>query len=266
MFHLESGGCNTSHPTPFYSNRPQGLPVHLLLILKKHTQMEINGKIFEAPPYSAILIKKNTPHRYYKTEGEYSNHWIHFDCPFEDENMLDTFLPNGQLFSLRNPEIITTYIHQLLWENIYTDEQYRAIHVDSLFRILFQHLSADFYDNTNIKYNPYLSKIQDLHIKMLSAPHMDYNIEEICKEIGISTSYFQYVYKDYFGLSFRNSLIQLRIEHAKSLLRDNNITITEVAQRCGYTNDVHFYRQFKKTTGVTPNGYRKIIDTLLHYN
>lgn len=262
MFQLTGGGCNTSHQTPFCMNRPHGLPVHLLLILKKHTQIEINGTTIEAPPYSAILLKKNTPHRYYKTEGEYSNHWLHFDCSCEDEKTMDSFLPNAQLFSLKNPEIVTTYIHQLLWENIYTAEKYRARHVDSLLRILFQHLSTDFYDNTNVKYNPYLSKIQDLHIKMLSAPHMDYDIAKICNDIGISTSYFQYVYKDFFGISFRNSLIQLRIEHAKSLLRDSNITITEVAQRCGYTNEVHFYRQFKKNTGVTPNSYRKIIDSL----
>lgn len=264
MFHVLSGGCNTSHPTPFMINRPQGLPdVHVLLILKEQTQFIIQGETISVPPYHGILFKKNTPHFYQKKDGAYSNHWIHFDCTKEDEDLLDRLLPNNTIFSIKNPELITTYVQQILWEKFYAPEKYSNDHVNTLFHILLEHLHTDFYTEETYSYSPYLSRLQTLRLKILSEPHQRFNIEDICAEIGISVSYFQHTYKHYFGISFQNDLIQIRVEFAKRLLRNTNITIQDVCYRCGYSNETHFYRQFKKHTGITPNEYRKLVDKLI---
>ena len=59
--------------------------------------------------------------------------------------------------------------------------------------------------------------------------------------------------------TFKQDIIQSRIKRAKYLLRNENNTIKEISDICGYNNEEHFLRQFKKTTGVTPSDYRKTI-------
>lgn len=87
----------------------------------------------------------------------------------------------------------------------------------------------------------------------LTEPH---SIEKHAKELKISASYFQYLYKKIFGVSFQHDLIQIRINYAKYVLLTSNLPIDQIAETCGYSNEVHFYRQFKKITGTTPAKFR----------
>ncbi|MCR4741792.1 MAG: AraC family transcriptional regulator [Treponema sp.] len=47
-----------------------------------------------------------------------------------------------------------------------------------------------------------------------------------------------------------------RIEKAKKLLKTSNLTINEIASKCGYKTEYHFMRQFKEQTACTPTQYR----------
>ena len=52
-------------------------------------------------------------------------------------------------------------------------------------------------------------------------------------------------------------VISGKIEKAKEILTETGCTVSQVAAMCGYENEEHFMRQFKKIVGVTPTGYRK---------
>ena len=103
----------------------------------------------------------------------------------------------------------------------------------------------------------YESQFQSLRLEMRNTLSEKHSIKDYAQMIGISESYFQHLYTDYFGVSFQKDLIRLRIEEAQYLLSTTNLTMEEIADRCGYTSNVHFYRQFKSLTGITPNKYRK---------
>ena len=47
------------------------------------------------------------------------------------------------------------------------------------------------------------------------------------------------------------------MSHAKLLLSSTKIPVSAISEQCGYNNDVHFMRQFKNYTGLTPTEYRK---------
>ena len=61
--------------------------------------------------------------------------------------------------------------------------------------------------------------------------------------------------RNIFILPFPN--IHLRLEHAKQLLQDTDIPVTEIAMQSGYQNVSYFIRSFQKTYGVSPLKYRK---------
>jgi len=58
----------------------------------------------------------------------------------------------------------------------------------------------------------------------------------------MSKSNFQHLYKKYFGVTFMQDIINGRIEHAKMLLLNTNLSISDVSKHCGYSNYAHFSR------------------------
>ncbi|HIX28622.1 MAG TPA: AraC family transcriptional regulator, partial [Candidatus Blautia stercoravium] len=153
----------------------------------------------------------------------------------------------------------TTFLQQILWEENYTSEEYRADNVNALFQVLMKNIFLAYKERTKgTVYNPYRSRLLHLRLSLLSAPYENYELKEIAKQIGISSSYFQHLYSDTFGISFRADLISMRIEYAKELIQNTNLPIEKIAEKSGYSSEVHFYRQFQKETGFTPSAFRKI--------
>ena len=58
------------------------------------------------------------------------------------------------------------------------------------------------------------------------------------------------------GLSLRQLLVRFRVEHAIGLLATTDLTLTDVAARCGYYDQSAFTRQFRRVVGVSPGAYR----------
>lgn len=256
MFDVLIGGCHTKHSKGFFMNRPNGLNHYLLLLVKSRAQFLINGKPYICMPDSAVLIKPGIPYSYSNPEGIYFNDWLHFTCaPGDFALKFDNLF--HQPFPVSNPEIITGYIRQILWENGYASKDYRSSHIHMLFSILWNHLYTDFHSVPLMPYSPYSAKLQDLRLRLQSEPYKKYSADTAAKVLGISTSYFQHLYTEFFQTSFQSDLIQMRVSYAKELISDTDMTMEQVAEACGYASEVHFYRQFRKITGMTPKEYRE---------
>jgi AraC family transcriptional regulator of arabinose operon len=81
-------------------------------------------------------------------------------------------------------------------------------------------------------------------------------VEQIASRVNLSKSYFQHIYKELFGCSVVSDIINGRLEYAKYLLGNSSLSIAVISKMCGYENDTHFMRQFKRFVGVTPSQYR----------
>lgn len=78
----------------------------------------------------------------------------------------------------------------------------------------------------------------------------------LATQLGISVRSFNRRFKSACGLTPGDFLRQIRIDNAKSLLKDSNLTVTEVAAHVGYSNVSHFSQVFKRWAGATPRRYR----------
>jgi AraC family transcriptional regulator len=85
----------------------------------------------------------------------------------------------------------------------------------------------------------------------------DLSLEQIAGVLSISPFHFAHLFKESTGLSPHRYLIDLRIQRAKSLLRETELPITEVAQQVGYWNNSHFAVAFHRATGFTPRAFRR---------
>ncbi len=84
--------------------------------------------------------------------------------------------------------------------------------------------------------------------------HLDLN--DLAASAKMSVSHFSRLFKDEFGESPKHYLIRQRMEKAKALLSESDMSGQEVARQLGYDNIYFFYRQFKQHTGMTTSVYR----------
>lgn len=255
MYTVLKGGYNCKHPKDFVMRQPEGIDSYILLIVKSSAHFLIGGNSFILKQPSAVVIPPNTPYEYSGLDDEYKNDYVRFTCSDDSFETLCGFLFEHPIL-LNNPLHYTQYIQHILWECHYTDPQYRAENISMLFQIMLNKLcqeaeSAKHRKNPNV----YTSRLQDLRLTMLSQPSRNYSAEELAESMHVSPSYFQHLYKELFEVPFKTDLINMRLDYAQSLISKTDLTLNQIALACGYSNEVHFYRQFKAKTGMTPREY-----------
>ena len=77
------------------------------------------------------------------------------------------------------------------------------------------------------------------------------------RRINLGRTRFQTLYKETFGISPIDDVINARVRLAKDRLKYTTRSIAEVAEMCGYKSTEHFCRQFAKITGMTPGNFRR---------
>lgn len=84
--------------------------------------------------------------------------------------------------------------------------------------------------------------------------HLDQNLElaELAQQTGISPFYFSRLFKQSLGITPHQYVIRQRIERARQLIQKGKIGLAEIALACGFANQGHLNRHFKRLTGVTP--------------
>ena len=110
---------------------------------------------------------------------------------------------------------------------------------------------------TNIPLIPRYSELKKMRDLIYENPAAQWNVDDICLEIGISRTYFHRLYQQAFGITFLRDVIESRLLRGIELLTSTSLSVSAVAEKCGYENDSYFMRQFKKYKDCTPSEYRK---------
>ncbi|HTG01096.1 MAG TPA: AraC family transcriptional regulator [Nitrospirota bacterium] len=89
-------------------------------------------------------------------------------------------------------------------------------------------------------------------------------LDELAKQAHLSKFHFCRTFKRYTGLNPMKYVAALRIDRAKELLKQQDISVSNVASKVGFRDLSNFIRQFKKVTGVTPSRYRGTAQESIH--
>lgn len=85
----------------------------------------------------------------------------------------------------------------------------------------------------------------------------DISIESIADNLHTSSKNVRDTVLKYTGRMYREYLVHLRIEYAKVLLIEENLPVSEICYKVGYSNISYFIRLFREVTGTTPAKYRE---------
>jgi AraC-like DNA-binding protein len=91
--------------------------------------------------------------------------------------------------------------------------------------------------------------------------NLSLSLKEISQSLHVHPTYLSREFSKYFDdLSFGDYIRKLRIEKAIQLLNESDRTLAEIAYLTGFSDQSHFNRIFKKSTGKNPSAFRKKID------
>jgi len=253
-------GCHHKHTEEFHINRPQGLETHLLLLIKTPGLFSVDGELVPVRKNSFVIYKAGVPHQYRANKEPYIDDFIHFQFEEGDEEF---FLSHNIIFN--RPVYVgeLTECSEILRNMCFefcTPSEDRDEGMNLYFRLLILKLGRAVrgaaLTSTELG-SDHFQSLRAIREKIFSTHAFHMSIDEMAHAANVSRSYFQHTYKMLFGQSVRDDILQSRMSHAKLLLSTTKVPVSAIAEQCGYNNDVHFMRQFKNYTGLTPTEYRK---------
>ena len=87
----------------------------------------------------------------------------------------------------------------------------------------------------------------------------DFSLENISHDLSYNKKYISYIFKKQIGTGIIEYLNTIRIQNACTMIEQGFTSITDIADRCGYSDAQYFSKIFKSKMGVAPTQHIKAI-------
>lgn len=84
----------------------------------------------------------------------------------------------------------------------------------------------------------------------------DISLTTLAEQVNMNPIYVSSLFKKNFGITFKDYRLKLRIDKAKQLLKDTNLTVEAIAADCGFHSNNLFCKTFKREVGMSPLSFR----------
>ncbi len=257
---LLSIGYNHIHDESFEVNRLDGIDSWLFLLIRTPGLFFYDGKKILVQPNSFVIFSNRFPYSYKAHEQYYADDWFHFMATNEDIEFLESLnIPINSVIYLSDASALNASIRNMIYE-FNSDNLYKEELIDINYRLLLYKIARilctgnTYYPN---KDSVYFGRMQALRNDIYNNPQLERTVDSMAEELSMSRSAFQHNYKNIFGKSVMNDIINSRLRKVKFYLTTSDLTLEDIAGQCGYHNQLHLIRQFKQHYGLTPTEYRK---------
>jgi AraC family transcriptional regulator of arabinose operon len=220
-------------------------------------ELTVDGKVYNTEPNAVIIIDKASSNRILCENHDLIHDYIHVKNDNLPNILLDFSLQTNVVYYPQNCGFITDIVRKIEAETFENDKFFNEVSLNYL-KILFALVSRSLDKRPEgfvIDYKTE-SEFKNLRMMVFSNLERDWSISHMAEIVSLSESRFYVLYKAIFKTTPNQDLIMARMDQAKRLLSQNrNIAILDVAQKCGYSNEFHFIRIFKKNVGLTPKKY-----------
>lgn len=116
-----------------------------------------------------------------------------------------------------------------------------------------------------------VSELMDIKEEMGQNPHVrailgyiyahfteaDISLERIAKNLGLAPNYCSYLVKKELNITIFDIIIRERILMAEDYILQGKLSLTDIAEKCGFNSYSYFSYMFKKHTGFSPTNFRR---------
>lgn len=258
MFYISNCGHDSHHLKPCDIEHRHSLTDYLMLLVKKEAWFYLDHEKITTKPNMVILFPPGCYIHYGCDSAGYNDDWIHFigdSASLEQLSRLN--LPMCQPCYPYDFHRLSQYV-RLMTDVFHGHSAYTADMLDSFMQILLHSLKDELTRFTETETTPkHFSAFSALRTQLYNNPAMTWSVPAMADSLCLSVSYFEHLYKQFFHTSCQQDIIQARLSIAKFYLTSSEMNIRSISDFCGYENELHFMRQFKKFVGMTPTEYRK---------
>lgn len=138
-----------------------------------------------------------------------------------------------------------------LWENALQDTLPKAL-CDAVIPPLAKMLEELFSVGTTANLTEYNRIVQ-----FLNEYHTNVSLSDVARLINRSNSYVSHLFRSKSKMTLRAYCNGLKLQDAKKLIAETDLSVTEIALNVGFNDTSHFIALFKEKFGVTPLSFRK---------
>jgi xylan 1,4-beta-xylosidase len=214
----------------------------IIRIVKGSAKIKIGNSVFEAKKGDCFFCTGEELHYIIgKKDSE-------IDIAIFDEKLCPETIGNLSLFSPKLPSCIPVkdYFSSIKKELTEKGPFYREAVNNKM-----ENLIIDIFRKCNFEKSERKTSFQKSLITKINNEYSFITFEDAVGYSGYSASHFSKMFKAFTGMTFSEYLNVIKIENAIILLREN-LTMTSISQKCGFSTIRNFNRVFKKITGYPP--------------
>lgn len=252
-------GCGHFYAGKSYFTKREGLDNYLLIYtLSGSGYLKYKDDEYVLQPNQAVVFYCQEPQLYRTNSGiPWEFKWVHFNG-VSAKVYYD--MVNGQslnVVSMKEDSAAGSLL-DLISREIGTRDIMADVKVCSaLTGIMTEIVTCMHSPLNNRRYNCHKTELD----KALAFIHENYDksisTDDIARLVLMSKFHFLRLFKSYTGSSPYEYVINYRVSMSKSLLKDSDLTISEISSHIGFSDANNFVRYFKRLVGTTPSNYRK---------
>lgn len=225
---------------------------HLLYVLSGKGTYSFGSQTFQMKPGQIYLVSNGCPHSAYSTTEDPAHI---YSMRFGIYDHTGAYIPHyaKEPFAIMVQSDIQAHTARLLHRMYrhFLDPGQHSLHACNT---LMSQLLIDIAEASE-------STVTDTVIShitgyIIQQHGMDMDVASLSNKAGMSTKHFTRLFQKENGITPHRFIVRARINHAKFLLEDTSLNISEIAETMHYTDLFTFSRQFKKLVGLSPTSYR----------
>ena len=236
---------------------------HQIIFIKKGLiEVAINGKSQTAQTGDIVIISRFENHSIKILSPEYERYILRINnnIPYKDR-VFSVFINRPKRFN--NVISVTPFeekIDRLLSEVISEQAKKDAFShpmqnllLNALMMDVCRLLPEEIYTFNNTDFDLIFNLQQEFENNYSA----DFSLAELADMYNVSISTLSHNFKKITGVSVFEYLLSCRMAAAKTFLTKTNLSISEIVEKCGFTDSSNFSRSFKKLHSMTPTEFRK---------
>jgi AraC-like DNA-binding protein len=186
--------------------------------------------------------------------------------PFFCRNeVFNNLIPSNEVKKNDLGVLIKKIFYEIVNRNDYYKLTATTLLQEVMIKLLYYYNNGKSHLNSDIGYNKKLADIDKLKatfVLIMNNYKHNITLEDAAGSACMSPHYFCRFFKKVTGTTFKEYLLRIRIDKAKELLIQYNMSVTEIAYQVGFENLSYFFRVFKRFTRLNPMEFRKLSNNL----
>jgi len=250
-----------AHPSDYYFNYNTGriLDEYQILYITKGTGIfeSDSCKYQHVKAGTVILLFPGERHRYKPNQNTgWDEYWIGLKGDIIDNLVKNSFFrPENPCLYIGFNELIFNLFDTIIEKTKTESTGYQPLISGAALHLLGS-LHAALKQNS-VEHEDREILVNKARLLFRSNIDKSFSPEQAAEELQVGYSWFRKIFKSYTGLSPGQYSIQLKIEKARIMLSDPNLSVKEIAYTLKFESSFYFSKLFKEKTGLTPTAYRQ---------